>query len=639
MRLRQASGIIALIIILLTLVSAFSVLFVIHISHQRRDIAAAMLDSATVAGNLTALNIDTGTAARAYIATGEAQFDAAFNTARQKIAPAWTTGLTQFEQHALTETERTALDRARRTAEQAVAIEAQAMAAFKSGDRARANALLQGRTHDDLSFAAISQINNVHRLIQQRLNNKSISLGNKRDLTIGNASLVVGLNLLVVLVTLIGFYRQKLIIPLLTLVEQATRLAKGDRNVEFDYRNEPSEIGELARALQGFGVSMYQLDNQRLIHQRSESWYRRIVDFFPDALFVVSNDGVILRANSKAHQLFGYERGELIGKNIDLLTPPDVRARHADMRIQFMQRGQNVGLGQMTGDFRGFSKAGVEFPIEQALRIIPAVEDRPASVLVAVRDISQRKQYEQSLADQLSFQQVLLNTIPYPIFLKGLDGRYQGFNQAYLDYFGIKAEDLLGKTVLDFELLPLEDRAVYHEANAHILKNGGSFVSKMRIPNALGELHETIYRLNGFNDSNGRPAGLVGVLVDLKAEETALRHPLGGEISYADLQARPTPATPPQESHVDLSANDIPIIAAIETCIRSGIGGKTELIQQVAHDTGVSRNAVHQLLDKYTGNDPARHLWAYAVGPHGAQIFELIESLPAGINSESSADS
>ncbi|WP_221792674.1 PAS domain S-box protein [Aquisediminimonas sediminicola] len=639
MRLRQASGIIALINILLTLVSAFSVLFVIHISHQRRDIAAAMFDSATVAGNLTSLTVDTGTAARAFVATGDAQFEAAFNSARQKIAPAWTSGIKQFAQHELTETERTALDRARRTADQAVAIEAQAITAFKSGDRARATMLLQGRAHDDLSFAAISQISNVHRLIQQRLNTKSASLGNKRDLTIANASLVVGLNLLVVLVTLVGFYRQKLIVPLLTLIEQATRLAKGDRSVEFDYRNEPSELGELARALQGFGVSMYQLDNQRLIHQRSESWYRRIVDFFPDALFVVSSDGVILRANTKAHQLFGYDRGELIGKNIDLLTPPDVRLRHADLRNQFMQRGQNVGLGQMTGDFRGFSKAGVEFPIEQALRIIPAVEDRPASVLVAVRDISQRKQYEQSLADQLSFQQVLLNTIPYPIFLKGLDGRYQGFNQAYLDYFGIKAENLLGKTVLDFELLPLEDRAIYHEANAHILKNGGSFVSKMRIPDAAGELHETIYRLNGFNDSNGRPAGLVGILVDLKVEEAAISHPLSGDISYADLQAQPAHTTPQQESHVDLPATDIPILAAIETCIRSGISGKMDLIQQVAHDTGASRHKVQQLLDTYTGNDPARHLWAYAVGPHNAQIFELIESLPTNIDSESSANS
>jgi PAS domain S-box-containing protein len=413
MRLRQASGIVILINILLTLISAFSVLFVIHISHQRRDIAAAMFDSANVAGNLTGLTVDTGNAARAYIATGDPQFEVAFQRARQNIAPGWTTGLAQFAPHPLTETER--------AADQAVALEAQAIAAFKSGDRARATALVQGRTHDDLSFAAISQISNTHRLIQQRLNMKSATLGNKRDLTITNASLVVGLNLLVVLLTLIGFYRQKLIIPLLTLAEQATRLAKGDRSVEFDYRNEPNEIGELARALQGFGISMYQLDNQRLIHQRSESWYRRIVDFFPDALLVVGSDGVILRANTKAHQLFGYDRGELIGTNIDLLTPPDVRDRHAEMRHQFMQRGQNVGLGQMTGDFRGYSKAGVEFPIEQALRIIPAVEDRPASVLVALRDISQRKQYEQSLADQLAFQQVLINTIPYPIFLKGLD--------------------------------------------------------------------------------------------------------------------------------------------------------------------------------------------------------------------------
>ena len=48
----------------------------------------------------------------------------------------------------------------------------------------------------------------------------------------------------------------------------------------------------------------------------------------------------------------------------------------------------------------------------------------------SVLDISERKRMEADLADQFAFQQALIDTIPYPLFYKGPDARFIGFNRA-----------------------------------------------------------------------------------------------------------------------------------------------------------------------------------------------------------------
>ena len=54
----------------------------------------------------------------------------------------------------------------------------------------------------------------------------------------------------------------------------------------------------------------------------------------------------------------------------------------------------------------------------------------------------------EALADQLAFQQALIDTIPYPIFYKDTQARFLGFNRAYEETFAIRREDLIGKQVV-----------------------------------------------------------------------------------------------------------------------------------------------------------------------------------------------
>ncbi|MBK7654860.1 MAG: hypothetical protein IPJ18_06690 [Betaproteobacteria bacterium] len=49
---------------------------------------------------------------------------------------------------------------------------------------------------------------------------------------------------------------------------------------------------------------------------------------------------------------------------------------------------------------------------------------------------SELEEQRQVLDDQLQFQQALIDTVPYPLFYKGADTRFLGFNRAYEEVFG-----------------------------------------------------------------------------------------------------------------------------------------------------------------------------------------------------------
>ena len=291
-------------------------------------------------------------------------------------------------------------------------------------------------------------------------------------------------------------------------------------------------LGSAALVLAGMAVpavvmlfqrrSLCQLDAECEQLRRAETWYRQIIEFSPDGMLIVDADGSIIVANPKAHDLFGYPAGNLIGRDVDELVPADIRPRHAAMRARFNNCADgHLHLGKVAGSVRAARLDGSEFPIELGLTHLSDQDGGKACTCVTVRDVTQHKTYEQTIADQLTFQRTLLNTLPHPMFFKDDKGCYLGFNQAFLDAFGIERETLLGKNVLQFMQVPAEERPIYHAANQRVLREGGTFTAEMRLPYADGKVHDVLYSLSGHRGSDNKTAGLVGALIDISAQKQA----------------------------------------------------------------------------------------------------------------------
>ncbi len=116
-----------------------------------------------------------------------------------------------------------------------------------------------------------------------------------------------------------------------------------------------------------------------------------LLDSVPDAMVIADEAGHIVHANAQAERLFGWSRGELVGRPIEILLPPRFRATHEGHRSGYhaAPRTRPMGLGL---DLSGLKKDGAEFSAEISLSPI-SLEGR-RGVVAAVRDVSERKLLE-----------------------------------------------------------------------------------------------------------------------------------------------------------------------------------------------------------------------------------------------------
>ncbi len=116
----------------------------------------------------------------------------------------------------------------------------------------------------------------------------------------------------------------------------------------------------------------------------------------PDAIVLVDNTGRILRVNRQAELMFGYSRGELLGKQVEALLPPRFREHHVTHRSAYLTepRLRSMGAGL---ELYGLRKDGSEFPVDIVLS--PLQTDDQLFVVSVIRDTTQRKEMEAELAE------------------------------------------------------------------------------------------------------------------------------------------------------------------------------------------------------------------------------------------------
>ena len=261
-------------------------------------------------------------------------------------------------------------------------------------------------------------------------------------------------------------------------------------------------------------------------------WSRRLIteitESLPCAVFRAE-----VRPGEKEHFNFISSRAEQIWgvSSQTLIATPDIRWQR--VHPDDLERARYTLTSQLTS----VSSRELLYRILDAKQQIRWIETRAeVSELVSGGyvwngywlDVTDEQEAKQALADQLTFQQVLMDTIPYPLFFKDANCRFAGFNKAYGEVFGIDTQTLIGKQVLDLEYLPEADRILYQQEDERIISEIGTVRREMPIPFADGEIHQTLYWVAGFSKANGQPGGLVGTFVDINPQKQA-----EAELAYA----------------------------------------------------------------------------------------------------------
>lgn len=113
-----------------------------------------------------------------------------------------------------------------------------------------------------------------------------------------------------------------------------------------------------------------------------------------EGILVVNEKGEIIQMNPSAEKLFGYGKGELVGKRIEVLVPQRLTHKHVGHRDKFNQDPHPRSMGAGT-ELYGMKKDGQEFPVEISLS--PYSTDEGKFTIAFIVDITHRKQAEEKL--------------------------------------------------------------------------------------------------------------------------------------------------------------------------------------------------------------------------------------------------
>jgi PAS domain S-box-containing protein len=219
--------------------------------------------------------------------------------------------------------------------------------------------------------------------------------------------------------------------------------------------------------------------------QAEETRVRAVLEASPEAMLVLDGEGRIRYANALCAASFGYQSGELAGMHARCLVPCiDAGA------------GPNQVLTAARAD-------GASFPAE--LNFTPLLLLGQKLTIVSLRDVGERQRASEALREMAARLHEIIQMMPIGLFIKDPDGRVTLMNSACQTQFGLSASALEGCDGTAFDGAVMTDHVETIPADG---QRGVQYLRTFRKP---------------VFDEQGRPAYLIGMMVDISASMAAER--------------------------------------------------------------------------------------------------------------------
>ena len=249
----------------------------------------------------------------------------------------------------------------------------------------------------------------------------------------------------------------------------------------------------------------------------AEHWFQVLLDAAPDAMVVVDQDGKIVLVNTQTERLFGYQRDEILGLDVEVLIPRRLHDQHRGHRKGFFAQPHVRPMGSGLELF-GVRKGGGEFPVEVSLSPVHTKEG--VLITSAIRDITERKLVEESRFRLAA----IVESSEDAIISKNLDAVIMSWNAAAERIFGYTQREAIGRTITI--LIPSELR---EEENKILerLRAGEriDYYETIRVTKA-GKRVNVSLSLSPVKDATGRIVGFSKIARDItqrKEMDRALR--------------------------------------------------------------------------------------------------------------------
>ncbi|NJL89246.1 MAG: PAS domain S-box protein [Coleofasciculaceae cyanobacterium SM2_1_6] len=308
----------------------------------------------------------------------------------------------------------------------------------------------------------------------------------------------------------------------------------------------------------------------------SETKFRSAFHNTAIGMSLCNNAGGFLQVNAAFCQMLGYTEAELLELSFQEITHPEDIA--ADQSLYTQTMAGEIPYYHL--EKRYVRKDG---GFVWVLLSVTAIRNQNQQLLYSVshaQDISDRKQAEIELREQRNFFQQVVNTVPNPVFIKDLQGRFLTANQATSNIYAMPIDQIIGKTHAELSH-DYEQGEQFLQNNQQVSIQGitQSYPSQL-MTNCLGEKRWYYTMISPFFDTQGNTQGVIGSSTDItelknieeelrQAKEAAeaanqakstflahmsheLRTPLNAILGFSQLMERQPNLTPEQQSNLGI---------------------------------------------------------------------------------------
>jgi PAS domain S-box-containing protein len=251
--------------------------------------------------------------------------------------------------------------------------------------------------------------------------------------------------------------------------------------------------------------------NERLFHAA--------INHFPGVFNIYDADRRLQYVNAQSVRISGLNSEQLIGRRDEEVIPEQITSQY----LPYLKKAYETKQPQALEIYLPQTYGGAI----QSVRYVPVVDGNGEirQVMGITMDITENKRIEEALRESEQRFRTMAEGLPLIVWVHDAEGRQQYVNQTFLDYFGVRFDEMIeGRWQM---LLHPDDSEVYVNAFTASVRDRRPFHAQARVKRADGQWR--------WIESWGRPRlsslgeylGYVGTSADTtgrkQAEESLIR--------------------------------------------------------------------------------------------------------------------
>jgi PAS domain S-box-containing protein len=199
---------------------------------------------------------------------------------------------------------------------------------------------------------------------------------------------------------------------------------------------------KLARLLRSVRL---QAASERDLRTEREGLFSAVVESSNDAIITKLLDGTITGWNGAAERLFGFAAAEAIGKNINIIVPPDRRDEVRNI-VERISRGEPIEHYE-TSRVR---KDGSAVDVSLSISPIRLASGKIVGISKAARDITESKRTQHALSQEIEERRRIFDSSNDLILVTDTAGNFIQVSPSVTAILGYQPSDMIGHTAVEF---------------------------------------------------------------------------------------------------------------------------------------------------------------------------------------------